>query len=112
MKYAGNSIILRLSSTPPSTVDLPASSGGTPLKINIASKLLAVVSIYVAADFYITVAADDSAAAARLGSNATRGKLPAGFYSFEVAGLNLSIYIISQGGGVPNGVSYIYSDFS
>lgn len=112
MKYAGNNIILKLSSTPPVTVDLPISSG-TAVKIDLTGEMTATANVYIAADFYWTIATSDATAATRIASDATRGKLPAGFYNFEVSAVHDdNLYILSQGSAVTDGISYNYSDFS
>jgi len=87
----------RVSSTPPKTVDLPASSG-TPVEIDATGERVAYLTVYSAADFYFTwtsVSAADGAT--KLGDGATRGKLPAGKWSFPCAGnYDQKFYIKSQ----------------
>ena len=113
MKSAGNSFILKLSETPPVTVDLPG-SGGVPAKIETTGEMVAVANIYVAADFYMTIAKTDAVGATRITSDTTRGKFPAGFYNFEVSALHEdNIYIVSQAvGATTDGIAYCLSEFA
>lgn len=86
----------KVSSTPPKTVDLPASSG-TPVEIDTTGEKVAFVTIYAAADFYFTWATATATGATRLGSDDTRGKLPAGKWTFPCsANLSEMFYVKSQ----------------
>lgn len=98
MKSVGNVLASpRISSTPPATVDLPASSG-TPVEIDATGEKVAFLTVYSHADFYFTWTKDGaSTGATYLGSDGTRGKLPAGKWTFPCAGnLDQKFYIKSQ----------------
>jgi len=91
------------------TVDLPASSG-TPAEIEIANTdYVADVSVYVANDFYWTIADSAANGASRLGSDDTRCLWPAGFFSFPVVGREDNLYIKnSVDSAVTDGISYTF----
>jgi hypothetical protein len=91
-------------------IDLVVSSG-TATPITISGDLAAQLVIYSTAEFFFTLAESVSAAATRLSSDTTRGRLPAGLYTFPIAGESINkFYIISTGSGVTDGVSYFIID--
>jgi len=113
MKSAGNNFILKLSKTPPVTVDLPA-SGGVPEKIVLTGEMTASVTLYIAADCFWTVAENDADGATRLSNDATRFKMPSGFLQIDISGCHdYNLYVKSQAvGATVDGIAYAYSEFS
>lgn len=112
MKAVGNSIVQKLSETPPHIEDLPISSG-TPLKITLTGDMTASVSLYVSGEFFWTVAKTDAIAATRLSGDTTRGKYPAGNYVFECSGNHTdNLYLLSTGSAITDGVSVAVSEFA
>lgn len=102
---------IKMSSTPPVTVDLPA-SGGTPAEIDLTGEMTTQVSLNVEDDFYWTTAENATDGASNLGSDATRGKLPSGQHIFYCsANYSYKLYIKSQSASATtSGLSYVMEE--
>lgn len=87
------------------TVDLPAS--GTAADIDLSAKpTVHTVNAVLSASGYAAYGATAAAALAALASNATRQLLPAGAYSFQVAGNDGHLAFASAGSAATDGLSY------
>ena len=87
-------------------VDLPAATSN-PEEIDCSSHLVTQIFLYVSTAFHYCVAEDQTAANTAIGSDTTRGYLPAGVYSIPVAGTSNKFYLrASSGALVTDGISY------
>lgn len=95
--------------TTQATIDLPVSSG-TAAEIDVTGEMNAQITVYVAAEFYWSLADDATAAATRIASDATRMYLPSGLYSFPLIGVTQKLYIRAKGSAVTDGISYCITE--
>jgi len=105
-KISGVESVYGKVSTTQVTEDLPVSSG-TALEIDGTGNMTMQIFVYVAANFYWTIAATAAAAVIRIAADTTRCRWPAGFYQLPVSGDDMNkLYIISVGAAVTDGISY------
>lgn len=94
------------------TVTLP--QGGTPTpttpaKIDATAAAITAVNVCLFDSAYVTVAATDALGVSQCGADATRQKLPAGVYSFQVASNEAEYLYFTETGeaaDVTQGLSY------
>lgn len=112
MKAAGYPYFTKLSTTPPVTTDIPASSS-SPLEISLQGEMVSTVNIRIDTDCYWTIADTAASGLSRIGSDGTRGKIAPGWYNFDCSGNHAqNLYIRSQASASASGISYSYSEFS
>jgi len=94
-------------STIQKTVDLPGFSD-IPAEIDLSeSEIASAVNMYIASDFYITLAETASKGLTRIANDSTRCKYPSGMYQFPIVGLDDKLYIRLQAGSTEtDGISY------
>ena len=100
---------LRVSKTPPTTVNLPVSTD-PPAEIDTSGELITHISLFSDHAFHFTWANNSAEGATRIAADATRAGRPLGNLEMDISGIQQNLYVRSQDAASEKGLSYYFGE--